>query len=89
MAYGGYEGHQESIEVAKSVIGETQEMCAVLTEKCEQAMGAVIMAVGQNPNIASSQEAMNLVGLAKDRVDEVFGALNQAIEALDRYGQGI
>jgi len=88
MSYGGYQGHQESVEVAKQAIGECQEMCAALTDRLESAMGAVIMAVGQNPNIESSQNAMNFVGKAKDDVDSIFNILNSAIAELDRYGGG-
>lgn len=87
MSY-GYEGHHEAVAGAKQVVGEAQELCAVLTEKLDQAMGAIIMAVGQNPNVESSQNAMNFTGLAKDKTDEIYGVLNQAVAELDRYAGG-
>jgi hypothetical protein len=90
MSYGsgGYGAHQESVEAAKAVVGELQELISVCTDKCEQAMGAIIMAVGQNPNVDSSQNAMNYMGLAKDRFEEIFGITNQVVEELNRYGSG-
>jgi hypothetical protein len=80
--------HRAAVDGAKFAIGELQEGLAVCTERAESAMGAVIMSVGQNPNVDSAQQAMNLVAEAKSRVDEIYGMLEQAKEHLDNYAAG-
>jgi hypothetical protein len=87
MSY-GYEGHQEAVAGAKEVVGELQELLAAATDKAEQAIGAIIMAVGQNPNVESSQNAMNFIALAKQQIEEVYQSTIAANAELDRYAGG-
>lgn len=80
--------HQEAVAGAIFAIGELQETISLLTDRQETAMGAVIMAVGQNPNVESAQNAMNFIAEVRNRVDELFGMTEQAKAELERYVGG-
>lgn len=82
------EGHAEAVGAAIASIAEIQELIAVGTDRCESAMGAVIMAVGQNPNVDSAQAAMNFTAEIKNRFDETYRITEAAIEQLNSYLAG-
>jgi hypothetical protein len=81
--------HYEAVEAAIYSIGEMQDTLAGLTDKTESTIGAVIMAVGQNPNVASAQAAMNAIQEVKVRIGELFRLTEHSIEEMRNYSSGI
>lgn len=82
------EEHYAAVETAIYSIGEVQEMLSALTERCETAMGAIIMAVGQTPHVESAQNSMNFTAEMKNRVEEIYRISDHVIAELRRYGDG-
>lgn len=82
------EEHYAAVDNAKYAVGEMQELLSALTERQESAMGAVIMVVGQNPNVESAQNAMNFTAEVRNRVEEIYTITNGIIAELERYQGG-
>jgi hypothetical protein len=85
---GDYRGdHLGAVFAALDAIGELQGILASASEQCDVAMGAVIGATGA-AEVESAQNAMNFIQGARERLVEVFGMTNAAVEELRRYGGG-
>lgn len=80
--------HRAAVANAMNAIGELQEAISVVTDRQESAMGAVIMAVGQNPNVESAQNAMNFTGNIRDMAQRAFLTAEQVKAELMRYAGG-
>ncbi len=85
---GPHEMHRLAVNAAAHAIGEVQESLAIVTDRQESAMGAVIMAVGQNPNVESARNAMNFTARVRALAEEAFQACAQAKAEVERYGGG-
>lgn len=81
--------HQEQAAVAAAIdaIGGLQERISVATEACDVAVGAILGCTGAS-NVESAVNAMNMIQGVKDRLDEIFGATQTAVEEMERYGRG-
>jgi uncharacterized protein (UPF0333 family) len=80
--------HYAEVEVAIAAVAELQEVISMLSNRQEQTMGAVIMAVGSNPNVESAQNSMSFIQEISNRADEMMRITQAAIEELRRYGGG-
>lgn len=85
---GPWEMHRLAVNNAAHAIGEVQEAIAIVTDRQESAMGAVIMAVGQTPNVESAQNAMNFMARVRVLAEEMYSACVQAKAEVERYGGG-
>lgn len=50
-------------------------------------MGAILACIGST-EVESAQTAMRMVAGAKDHLEEVFRAVQLAVEEMERYGRG-
>lgn len=80
--------HRGAVDNALRAIGELQEAIALVTDRQESAMGAVIMAVGQTPNVESAQNTMNFIAEIRNRTDEMYRITESARAELERYSGG-
>jgi hypothetical protein len=83
-----WEAHQEAVAVASAAIGELQEGLSLCTERQESAMGAVLMAVGENPPVAAGQNALALTAQVKEKIDEIYTLTERIKEEMTNYGGG-
>ncbi len=85
---GGYEGHLESVAIAKAAVEELQGLIRASHEKATDTLGTVAMAVGENPNVESAQNVVGFVACVQNELNEQLGILNNALAELDRYAGG-
>lgn len=79
--------HKAAVTGAIDALGHLQEVISVATESCDVAMGAILACAGST-EMDSGQNAMALVGAAKEKLDEVFRQITAAVEEMERYGRG-
>lgn len=79
--------HRAATDAAIDTLGALQERLSVATEACDVAMGAILACTGST-EVESAQTAMRMVAGAKDHLDEVFRAVQLAVEEMERYGRG-
>jgi hypothetical protein len=79
--------HQGAVFNAVNEMGELQERLAMATEQCNVALGAIAACVGAT-DVASGQNALAYIAGCKDRIEELFGVVQQAVEEMSRYGRG-
>lgn len=83
-----WDAHRGAVDGAVNGVGELQELISILTDRQESLMGQVIMAVGQNPNVESAQNAMNFTAEIRNRADEIYRIAEQVKAELERYAGG-
>jgi hypothetical protein len=84
-----HEDHLAACAVAKAAIVDMQAMVMAAFERGDDALGAVIQAVGDPPQTESGRWVLEFVSKAKqDLTEEVYGVLNKALAELERYEGG-
>jgi hypothetical protein len=87
MSYGAWGEHQAAAAAATAAVAQIQEVCAMGTERCDQAVGTILNAVGST-EMESARNAMSMIQHAKYLFDEAYGACNNAVAELERYRGG-
>lgn len=80
-------GHQAAVYVAINNVGELQESLSAAIDAAERAIGATVEATGQS-QMESAANALGALNGIKDRIQEIFGMSNMALEELRRYLNG-
>ena len=82
--------HQEAVAVAKTAVGEVQELLAQITARLdENVVPAVLNATGGlEYNMESGRIAFEWTSGLKERVDEVYRITDNINAELDRYAGG-
>lgn len=85
-----HEAHQEAVAVAKSAIGEIQELLAAITARLEEStIGAVYNATGgENCAMESGRIAFQWTSGLRESIDEVYRTTDNINAELDRYAGG-
>jgi hypothetical protein len=86
--HGGYQGHFESVGMARDEIQEFQNHIAMVAAKREQVVGVIIHAVGEQPGTESGRNAVEMMAAIQDKLDEIVGMCENAKAELAGYMGG-
>lgn len=81
-------GHHEAVAVARAEVEALMHRLQAAGEKQNEALGAVAMAVGDDPATDSGRAAFEYVACLKDRLDELIRICDNATTLLDNYNNG-
>jgi hypothetical protein len=82
------EQHHAAVAVARAEVEALMHRLQAASEKQQEALGAVAMAVGDNPSVDSGRAAFEYVAALADRIDETIRIADNAMQLLDNYGAG-
>lgn len=82
------EQHSESVAVARAEVEAVMHRLLAAKEKQGEAIGAVALAVGDNPTADSGRAAFEYVASLADRIDETIRIADNAMQLLDNYASG-
>lgn len=82
------EEHAQAVALAVQEVQEFQTLLAVAKEKADNALGAVNQACGEGGLVDSARVALENVSAAEQKLPEMIGQLEVAIQELGRYGAG-
>ena len=85
-----YDEHQAAVSVAKTAIGEVQELLSAVTDKLENRVIEAVMNAtgGENCNMESGRIAFQWTSGLRDSIDEIYRVTDNIIAELNRYGDG-
>lgn len=82
------EAHAESVAVARAEVEAVMHRLLATKEKQQEAIGAVAMAVGDNPVSDQGRAAFEYVASLADRLDELIRIVENSMTLLDNYANG-
>lgn len=80
--------HQAAVAAAKQKVTEVVGILHNLDGELGEAVGLIVNAVGDSPDIESAANALGMVAEMKGRADDLMGLATGALAELDRYGSG-
>jgi hypothetical protein len=83
------EDHVQAVGFAGLKIQEAQQLLIAAREKlANEAVPLVIVAVGETPATDSGRNALEMTMSLSDRLDELVGIAENAIQEMNRYSGG-
>lgn len=82
------EAHAASVAVARAEVEGLMNIIRAAGLKQEEALGAVAVAVGDDPSSDAGRAAFEYVAKLRDDIDELVRIADNAMQLLDNYAAG-